>query len=163
MTDAATGKIVTATAFRGYPTLVYFGFTRCPDVCPLTMQNAAELAQHLGPDARKFRVVFITIDLAYDTDARIRAFVSKFGSEPTFTGLRGTPAQLKVVAARYGVYYKAPTEPNSPDPESKIEHGATAYLFGPNGKAVAVLTALPSPQPQISQDAVLIRRLIAAK
>ncbi|WP_262312951.1 SCO family protein [Acidiphilium sp. AL] len=160
MENVETGKIVTEAAFRGHPVILYFGFTRCPDTCPLTMQNAARLVRMLGVDGRKLRIAFVTVDLDYDTPARLKSFMAKFGTPPVFTGLRGTPAELEAAAKRYGVFYKAPAGPDSPDPVSAIGHSDATYLFAPDGKAVAVLTALPGSHPDLGKDAALIRKLI---
>lgn len=161
MEDVETGKTVTEAAFRGHPVILYFGFTRCPDTCPLTMQNAARLVRMLGADGRNLRVAFVTVDLDYDTSARLKDFMAKFGPPPVFTGLRGSPTELAAMAKRYGVYYKAPTGPDSPDPESAIGHSDATYLFAPDGKAVALLPALPTSQPELPKVATLIRKTIA--
>ena len=160
MEDVETGKTITEAAFRGHPVILYFGFTRCPDQCPLTMQNAARLVRMLGADGQKLRVAFVTVDLDHVTPARLKAFMAKFGKSPIFTGLRGTPAELKAAAKRYGVFYKAPSGPNSPDPVSAVGHSDATYLFAPDGKAVAVMTALPTGRPDLAKDAALIRKLI---
>lgn len=158
MEDVETGRPVTEAAFRGHPVILYFGFTRCPDTCPLTMQNAAKLVTLLGKDGPDLRVAFVTIDLAYDTQARLKAYVAKFGKPPVFTGLRGTPAELKAAAKRFGVYYRAPTGPDSPDPESAIRHSSATYLFGPDGRAVALLASFPTSRPDLPAVAALIRK-----
>ncbi|WP_174504567.1 SCO family protein [Acidiphilium sp. C61] len=158
MQDVETGQTVTASTFRGHPVILYFGFTRCPDTCPLTLQNAAKLVPLLGKYGKDLRVVFVTVDLAYDTAARLKTFVAKFGPPPVFTGLRGTPAELKAAAQRFGVYYRAPTGPDSPDPEGAIRHSSATYLFGPNGWAIALLATFPSSRPDLPGVAALIRK-----
>ncbi len=158
MQDVETGRPVTQAAFHGHPVILYFGFTRCPDTCPLTMQNAAKLIPLLGKHGKDLRVVFVTIDLAYDTAARLRTFMAKFGPPPVFTGLRGTPAELAAAAKRFGVYYRAPTGPDSPDPESAIRHSSATYLFGPDGRAIALLATFPSSRPDLPGVAALIRK-----
>lgn len=160
MEDVETGRMVTAADFRGHPVILYFGFTRCPDTCPLTMQNAARLVQKLGADGQKLRVIFVTVDLTYDTAPRLKTFMAQFGKPPVFTGLRGTRAELKAAAKRYGVFYKAPSGPDSPDPVSAIGHTDATYLFAPDGKIVALLAALPTSQPKLGKDAALIRRML---
>jgi protein SCO1/2 len=160
MEDVETGRIVTAADFRGHPVILYFGFTRCPDTCPLTMQNAARLVQKLGADGSKLRVIFVTVDLTYDTAHRLKTFMAQFGKPPVFTGLRGTPAELKAAAKRYGVFYKAPSGPDSPDPVSAIGHTDATYLFAPDGKIVALLAALPTSRPKLGKDVTLIRRML---
>lgn len=158
MEDVETGRAVTQAAFRGHPVILYFGFTRCPDTCPLTMQNAAALAGRLGKQGQELRVLFATVDLTYDTASRLKDFMAKFGPPPVFTGLRASPAELRKVANRYGVYYQAPSGPDAPDPVSNIGHSSATYLFGPDGKAVALLAALPTSAPKLDRDAALIRK-----
>lgn len=160
MQDVEDGKTVTAADFRGHPVILYFGFTRCPDTCPLTMQNAARLVRKLGTRGAHVRVLFVTVDLEYDTAPRLKAFMAQFGKPPVFTGLRGTPADLQAAAKRYGVFYQAPTGPDSPDPVSAIGHSDATYLFAPNGAAAALLSALPTSEPKLGKDATLIRKLM---
>jgi protein SCO1/2 len=158
---ASTGREVTAADFRRHPVILYFGFTRCPDTCPLTMQHAAGIVARLGAKGRELRVLFVTVDLAHDTIPRLKAYMAKFGPPPVFDALRGTPAELAALAHRYGVMYQTPAGADSPDPVSGIGHSDATYLFGPRGEAVAILTALPSSKPEIGKDTALIRGLIA--
>lgn len=162
MEDVETGKTATAADFHGHPVILYFGFTRCPDTCPLTMQNAARLVSLMGAKGQGLRILFVTVDLAYDTPARLKGYMAKFGPPPLFTGLRGTPAELKAAAGRYGVFYKAPNGPDSPDPVSGIGHADATYLFAPSGKAIAILTAMPTSQPKLHEVAALIRKTAGA-
>lgn len=142
ITLASTGQKVTARHFRSDTVLLYFGFTRCPDTCPLTAYNAARLMTLLGKDATHTRFLFVTIDLAHDTVAVLRNYLAEYGPPPGIEGLRGTPAELHALAKRYFVYYSAPTNPNSPDPVSAIAHGSGVYLFAPGGKAEDIVSTL---------------------
>jgi protein SCO1 len=139
MTRASDGKIVTAADFRGRVAILYFGFTRCPDTCPTTMQNAARVLQQLGPLAQRLRVLFVTVDLAYDTLPRLKAWLAGFGSPPQIDGLRGTPAQLAALAKRYAVGYTAASRPDAPDPVAKISHTAAVYLFDDQGRVQRIV------------------------
>ncbi len=156
---ASTGKTVTAADYQGHPLILYFGFTRCPDACPLTLQHAAQLETTLGKAGQNLRVLFVTVDLAHDTLPRLNRFVSKFGKPPVFDALRGTPPQLAALAHRYAVMYQAPTNGDAPDPVSGIGHGDATYLFAPDGKAAAILATFSGANPGIAQDAALIRGL----
>lgn len=162
MLDVETSKMVTEAAFRGHPTILYFGFTRCPDSCPLTMQNAARLVSIMGAAGQRLRVLFVTVDLDHDTAPRLKKFMAHFGKPPIFTGLRGSPAELKAAARRFGVFYRAPTGANSPDPVSAVSHSDATYLFSPDGKAVALLPAMPSSYPGLHQVAALIHKTTRA-
>lgn len=140
MRRASDGREVTAAAYRGDVVLLYFGFTRCPDTCPLTAYNAARLLALLGKDAARVRFLFVTIDLAHDTSARLKRYLAEFGPPPEIDGLRGTPAQLHALATRYFIYYHAPTNPNAADPISAIVHASAVYLFGPHGEAEDIIS-----------------------
>jgi protein SCO1 len=154
MTRASDDKVVTGADYRGDVVVLYFGFTRCPDTCPLTMQNAARVLAKMGPLAKRVRVLFVTIDLAYDTLPRLKSYLANFGNPPEFDGLRGTPAQLAAFAKRYAVAYKAPTSPDAPDPVSKISHSAAVYLFDAQGRAQQILGHLGTAKPEIAATAV---------
>jgi len=97
------GRTVTNDTLKGKPTLIYFGYTFCPDVCPtslLLMENAIE---SLGPEAaKKVNLVFITIDPERDTQKLIKDYVENFG--PSLGGLTGTPEQIAHVTRDYRVY-----------------------------------------------------------
>ncbi len=140
MVRSSDGKRVTAADYRGKVAVLYFGFTRCPDVCPLTMRNMAVILHRMGPLARELRVLFVTIDLAHDTLPRLRSYLANFAAPPEIDGLRGTPAELATLAKRDYVQYQAPAGPNSPDPVSKISHTSFVYLFGPHGRSRDLLS-----------------------
>ena len=81
---------MTEKDFAGHPVILYFGFTRCTDTCPLTMENASRLIRKMGPDGQKLRVLFVTIDPVYDTLPRLKTYMSSFGAPPVIDGLRGS-------------------------------------------------------------------------
>ena len=84
------GRTVTSDSLKGKPTLIYFGFTYCPDVCPTSLLLMETALEKLGPDAaKKVNLVFITIDPERDTPKLMKGYVENFG--PTFIGLTGTP------------------------------------------------------------------------
>lgn len=144
MVRSSDDRKVTAAAYRGDVVLLYFGFTRCPDTCPLTALNAEYLLKLLGKDAGRVRFLFVTIDLAHDTPARLKHYLAEFGPPPGIDGLVGTPAELRALAKRYFVYYKAPTSPTAPDPVSGIVHASGVYVFNPRGEAEWILSGLGS-------------------
>ena len=88
MTEAATGKTVTESDFRGAVTLLYFGYTHCPDVCPATLYNLQRIQSRMGAAAAKVRVLFVTVDPDRDTPALLTQYAALFG--PNVVGLRGT-------------------------------------------------------------------------
>lgn len=159
MARASDGHVVTAADYKGRVVVIYFGFTRCPDTCPLTMFNITRALRHQGASAGDVAVLFITIDLAYDTLPRLKSYVAKFGPSPRFEGLRGTPAQLAAMARRYDVTYVAPTGPDAPDPVAAIAHSAAVYVFDPRGRARLLLGMLGTKHPDIAAAAADFRRL----
>lgn len=122
------GKQRTLADFRGSYVLVFFGFTQCPDVCPTTLTRAAEVRKKLGPDGKKLKVVFISVDPERDTAELLRNYLNAFDAE--IVGLRGTPEQTKAAAKAFSVFYeKAPTGSSY-----SINHTAITYLLDPQGR-----------------------------
>jgi len=162
MTLASTGAAVTAAHFAGHPVIMYFGFTRCTDTCPLTMENAARLVRKMGPAGQDLRILFVTIDPVYDTLPRLKSWMANFGPAPLFDGLRGTTAQLAAVAKRYGVQYSAVTSADTPDPVANISHSIAVYGFGPGGQAKYILGTLADDKPDLTAVAGLMTPLTKA-
>jgi protein SCO1/2 len=162
MTLASTGAVVTAEHFAGHPVILYFGFTRCTDTCPLTMMNAARLIRKMGPAGQKLRVLFVTIDPVYDTLPRLKAYMANFSAPPVMDGLRGTNEQLAALAKRYGVQYTSVTSADTPDPVAGITHSIAVYGFGPTGKAKYILSTLADNKPDLAAVAKLMTPLISS-
>jgi len=134
-----TGKTVRAADFAGRYRTVYFGYTFCPDVCPLDVQVMMQGYRLFAKDhpalAAKIAPLFITIDPARDTPAAVGQFAAHFGKE--LTGLTGTDAQVKQVAKSYAVYYKKGQDAGSGG--YLMDHSRAAYLMGPEGQPIALL------------------------
>lgn len=131
------GRTVTEANLRGKPTLIYFGYTYCPDVCPTSLLLMETAIEKLGPDAaRKVNLVFITVDPARDTPELLKGYVPNFG--PTFIGLTGTPEQVAAAARAYRVYYqKVPGKDGAP---YLMDHSSIVYLLDRNGRFVSHFT-----------------------
>jgi len=131
------GKTVTSDSLKGKPTLIYFGYTFCPDVCPTSLLLMETAIEKLGPDTpKKVNLVFITIDPERDTQQLMKGYVENFG--PTFTGLTGTPDQIAQVARAYRVYYqKVPGKDGGP---YLMDHSSIVYLLDRNGRFVTHFT-----------------------
>ena len=117
--------------FRGQRMLVFFGYTYCPDVCPTALSDMALALDALGDDAAKVRPIFITVDPARDTPARLKAYVANF--HPRLVGLSGSEQAVTAVAKAYRVYFaksKAEAEPG----EYLMDHTSIIYLMGPDGR-----------------------------
>lgn len=131
------GRTVSSDSLKGKPTLIYFGFTYCPDVCPTSLLLMETAIEKLGPDAAsKVNLVFITVDPERDTPALLKGYVPNFGS--TFIGLTGTPQQISDVARAYRVYYqKVPGKDGGP---YLMDHSSIVYLLDRNGRFVTHFT-----------------------
>jgi protein SCO1/2 len=120
--------------FRGKWMLVYFGYTYCPDVCPTTLQDMAVALHGLGPKARQFVPLFITLDPARDHPAVLKKYLAAFG--PQFEGLTGTPDEIASVAHAYRVYFAKHPLPGG---GYSVDHASTIYLMDRNGEFVSTL------------------------
>jgi protein SCO1/2 len=140
MTDVQTGRPVTAADFKGKVTLLYFGYTNCPDVCPATLYNVSRIFQRLGPDAAKFQLLFVTVDPDRDAPSVLAKYTELFG--PNFIGLRGTPDQLYALARRYRVVFSVVKKP-----EYEVTHSAAVYVFDAQGKPQFIIAGLDSMTP----------------
>jgi protein SCO1 len=132
-----TGKPVTGKSFAGQTTLVYFGYTHCPDVCPETMARLVQVLQKLGDDAENTRIVFITVDPARDTPAALRAYVRAFDAEHA-VGLTGTDGAIEGIAKRYRVAYQM--EKRDPSGAYDVTHSSAVYIFDAHGHARLLAT-----------------------
>ena len=122
------GKERTLEDYRGSYLMVFFGFTQCPDVCPTTLAKAAEVRKALGPDGKKVRVVFISVDPDRDTEELLRNYLKAF--DPEFVGLRGTQEQTRLAAKALNVFFeKVPTGSSY-----TINHTAITYIFDAQGR-----------------------------
>ena len=155
MTRAKDGKQVSASDYRGRVTLVYFGYTFCPDICPVTLSNVAQILQKMGKDSQKVRVLFVTVDPGRDTIDVLKRYTSAFA--PQVDGLRGTPDQLAALARRYRVAYSV-TPSNDPS-AYQVTHSSSVYVFDQQGHVRLLLTSLSGQDPDIDGAAADLTRL----
>ncbi len=137
------GKTVTDRDFRGKYMLVYFGYTHCPDVCPITLNTIAEALDKLGPKAQRIVPLFITVDPKRDTAPVVKQYAAAFG--PSFVGLTGSAAEIATVAKEYRVYYAEHRTGEAPDDYS-MDHSSVLYLMDSNGQFIAPV------RPDLSGD-----------
>ncbi|MFP5349737.1 MAG: SCO family protein [Gammaproteobacteria bacterium] len=152
---AHTGERVSTAAFRGKVTVLFFGYTHCPDICAPTLVKLAAARKALGSDADKVQVLFITVDPKHDTPEQLAKFVPKF--DPSFIGLSGTPAEIGAVAAEYKVAY-APT-PASMSQQVLIDHSGGMLVKDATGK-LRLLFKNDMPVAEITAD---LRQLLKVK
>jgi protein SCO1/2 len=125
-----TGKARTLEDFRGKVVVVFFGYTRCPDVCPTTLVELKQVMQALGPDSDKVQVVFITLDPERDTREVLAQYVPAFDAR--FLGMYGDAANTLKTAKDFKVFFekRAGTTPGS----YTIDHTAASYAFDKGGR-----------------------------
>lgn len=130
-----SGRAVTEKTYRGKWLLVFFGYTNCPDICPTTMAEIAEVMDGLGDDAAKVQPLLISIDPARDTPAALAQFTAAF--DRRIVGLTGTPAQVKAAATAFRVFYAK--DPDKSDAKRyTMTHSAYLYLMRPDGRFARV-------------------------
>ena len=124
------GQLRTLADFKGKAVVVFFGFTQCPDVCPTTMLEMANVMKALGPDADKVQVLFITVDPERDTTTLLSQYVPAF--DPRFLGLRGDMVETEKTAKEFKVFYQK--VPGKTPGSYTVDHTAGSYVFDTQGR-----------------------------
>lgn len=124
------GKIRSLKDFAGKVVVVFFGFTQCPDVCPTSMAELAQIKKSLGPDGDKLQAIFITVDPERDTPEVLKAYMENF--DPSFLALRPALDKLPEVAKDFKIYYKKVDGKTSGS--YSVDHSAGSYVFDPKGQ-----------------------------
>ena len=147
---ADTGKTVHLRDWRGNVVLLYFGYTSCPDVCPTTLVDLAEVKKQLGPAAQRLRVALVTVDPDRDTPTRLRTYVQAF--DPTFVGLTERTPALAAVWKAYGVYVKSHRVPGSSSSDGYVvDHSATTFVIDAEGQ-LRLAISFGTPVADIRHD-----------
>ncbi|HWX61817.1 SCO family protein [Bradyrhizobium sp.] len=140
LTDQS-GQIVTEKAMEGRPTLIFFGFTHCPDVCPTSLFEMSEILHAMGSDADRVNAYFISVDPERDTEAAMKDYLSSF--DPHLKGLTGNPEVVAKVLSEYRVYAKkVPLK----DGDYTMDHTALVYLMDRDGRFVAPFNLKRTPE-----------------
>ena len=129
LTDHA-GKPRTLADFQGKVVVMFFGYTRCPDVCPTTMAELKQVLAKLGDDAKRVQVLFVTLDPERDTQALLSQYVPSF--DPGFLGLYGDVESTAKVAREFKVFYQK--VPGSRPDNYTLDHTASSYVFDAQGR-----------------------------
>ena len=124
------GKVRTLKDFAGRIVVVFFGYTQCPDVCPTTMTELAEIRKTLGKDGDRVQAIFVTVDPARDTPEVLKAYMANF--DPTFVALRPSDAQLAAIAKDFKVYYKKVEGATATS--YTMDHSAGSYVYDTRGQ-----------------------------
>jgi protein SCO1 len=135
------GKAFTDKNLKGKPTLIFFGYTHCPDVCPTSLFEISEVLRAMGKDADKVNAVFISVDPERDTQAAMKDYLSSF--DPHLEGLSGDPDAIANVIKSYRVYAKkVPTK----DGDYTMDHTALIYLMDRDGRFVSPFNLKRTPE-----------------
>ena len=139
LTDQS-GQAVTEQNLKGRPTLIFFGFTHCPDVCPTSLFEISEVMRALGKDADKVNAFFVSVDPERDTQAAMKEYLASF--DPHLKGLTGPPGDVAKVLSAYRVYAKKrPLKGGG----YSMDHSGQIYLLDPNGKFVGTYEEVDGP------------------
>ena len=124
------GQVRSMKDFSGKLVVLFFGFTQCPDVCPTSMFELAEVKKALGADGSRLQGLFITVDPERDTPEVLKAYMENF--DPSFLALRPTPAQLEALSKDFKMYYKK--VPGQTPTSYTMDHSAASYVYDTQGR-----------------------------
>jgi protein SCO1 len=134
------GQTVTEQNLKGKPTLIFFGFTHCPDVCPTSLFEISEVLKAMGKDADRVNALFVSVDPERDTAAAMKDYLSSF--DPHLKGLTGNPEAVAKVLSAYRVYSKkVPLK----DGDYTMDHTALVYLLDRDGRFVSPFNLKRTP------------------
>lgn len=143
---APDGSTVTDQTLRGKPFAIFFGFTRCPDVCPTTLASLTRLRKQMGENGDKFEIVFVSVDPGYDSPEDVGRYVDLFGTP--IIGLTGPDEAIAEVVAAYHAYYqKVPVDGG----DYTIDHTAAVYLMDREGKLQSIIDYHESPDASLAK------------
>ena len=137
--------------FRGKAVIVFFGYTQCPDVCPTSMAELAEVRKLLGPDADRLQGLFITVDPARDTAPMLQQYMASF--DPSFLALVPSPEELTALAKDFRIYYKR-VDGKTPTSYT-MDHSAGSYTYDPQGR-LRLYNRYASGAPALAADVRLL-------
>ncbi len=147
------GQVRHLTDFAGKVVVVFFGYTQCPDVCPTTLAELAEVKKLLGKDGERLQALFVTVDPERDTPELLKAYMANF--DPSFLALRPAPQELEGVAKDFKIYYKK--VPGASATSYTMDHSAGSYIFDTQGQ-LRLFTRYGSGAPVLAADIALLMR-----
>jgi len=149
------GQPRTLAEFKGKLVVVFFGYTQCPDVCPTTLAELAEVKRSLGADGARVQGIFVSLDPERDSAALLKSYVASFG--PDIIGLRGSLDQTKAVAKEFKVFFAK--APGKTETSYTVDHTAGSYVFDAQGR-VRLFTRYGSGAQALADD---LKILLAEK
>ena len=150
MTDH-NGQARSIKDFAGKVVVLFFGYTQCPDVCPTSMAELAEVKRLLGKDGERLQGLFVTVDPARDTPEVLKAYMTNF--DPSFLALYTTPDKLEAIAKDYKVYYKKVDGKTATS--YTMDHSAGSYVYDTQGK-LRLYTRYGTGAPALAADIKLL-------
>lgn len=141
------GQVRHLKDFAGKVVIMFFGFTQCPDMCPTTMLELAEIKKNLGKDGDRFQALFVTVDPERDTPEILKAYMTNF--DPTFLALTTTPEKLAELAKDYKVYYRK--VPGKTPTSYTMDHSAGSYVYDTKGQ-LRLFTRYGTGAAALTQD-----------
>ncbi|MEW6145052.1 MAG: SCO family protein [Thermodesulfobacteriota bacterium] len=142
------GEKVSLGQFKGKAVFMFFGYTHCPDICPVTLSTLNNVVNELGEDGDKVQVLFVTVDPERDTQAEIKKYVTFFNKD--FIGLTGTPEEIKNVSDSYHAFYMK--EETGSDSGYLMGHTSSIYLIDPEGRIVLRYPQSKMDPKEIAKD-----------
>ena len=147
------GQVRQLSDFAGKVVVVFFGYTQCPDVCPTTLAELAEVKKLLGKDGDRLQGLFVTVDPERDTPELLKAYMANF--DPSFLALRPTTDELAAVAKDFKIYYKK--VPGASATSYTMDHSAGSYIYDSKGQ-LRLFTRYGSGAPVLAADIAQLLR-----
>lgn len=148
------GRSITSEDFRGRFQLISFGYTYCPDVCPTTLVEMADILKQLGDNADRLQPIFISVDPERDTGKVLKTYTEFF--DPRILGLTASPALVRRAADNFRIRFAKAREPGAPADRYSVDHSAGMILLGPDG---AFIKKFPFAMP-VTEISAQIRKFI---
>ena len=142
-----SGRVRSLAEFKGQVVLVFFGYTQCPDVCPSTLAEVAEIRRSLGEDGRRMHTLFVSLDPARDTPTVLQAYAENFGEG--VTALTGSEEEVRAAAKSFKVFFSQ--VPGKSADTYTLDHTAGTYVFDPHGR-VRLFSRYGAPAAGLAED-----------
>jgi protein SCO1/2 len=147
------GDVVSSSDFGDKLRVVFFGYTFCPDVCPLTLSHLSQALRDMGEDRGRIQVLFVSVDPGRDTPDRLARFLGNF--DPSFLGLTGSEEEIRAVADAFGVFFARVGEGE----DYTVDHTARTYVIDPAGLIPLTFPITATPREMARDLAVLLEEL----
>lgn len=150
------GEVFTQENLKGKWSLLYFGYTFCPDICPMALENISKAINKMPPPyGSKFQPVFVSVDPERDTPKNLAGFIKNF--HPSWVAVSGTKEQVRTVKKAYKVYTALVEDENKNTPYYMIDHSSLVYIMNPEGEYVGHFTHETPPDDIVSMLKKIIR------